>query len=230
MKLYFSILTFFIFFGVFAQEEMAVKKPVLDSLYREDQFYINFTFNKLQNLNGLRQNKFSSGFSIGFLRDMPINKKRTFAIAVGLGYSLNVLNDNLYISKPNGVIYNYEFIPADVYYSKNKLSLHYVDLPLEIRWRTSNPESHIFWRIYTGFKLSYLVSDQYKFVNDVQKIVYKNNPDFNTLQYSCYLAAGRNTWNGYLYYGLNPIFKSAVINGENIKMSTINFGLQFYIL
>jgi hypothetical protein len=91
MKLYFSILIFFVFFGAFAQEESVVTKPVLDSLYREDQFYINFTFNKLQNLSGLRQNKFSSGFSIGFLRDMPVNKNRTFAVAVGLGYSLNVL-------------------------------------------------------------------------------------------------------------------------------------------
>jgi len=231
MKLYFSLLTFFVFFCAIAQDELVVKKPFLDSLYREDQFYLNFTFNKLQNLKGLRQNKFSSGFSVGFLRDMPLNKSRTFALALGLGYSLNIINDNLYISKPyGGEINNYEFISSDVYYDKNKLSLHYIDLPLEIRWRSSTPESHIFWRIYTGFKLSYLVSDQYKFVNDIQTIIYKNNPDFNKMQYGCYLAAGRNTWNTYVYYGLNPIFKSAFINGENIKMNTINLGLQFYIL
>ena len=210
---------------------MVEKTPIVDSLYREDQFYLNFTFNKLQNLKGLNQNKFSSGFSIGFLRDMPVNKKRTYAIAIGLGYSLNVLNDNLYISKSySNDTYVYQFISSDAYYTKNKLSLQYIDLPLELRWRASKADSHIFWRIYTGFKLSYLISDRYKFVNDVQSIIYKNNPDFNKVQYGCYLAAGRNTWNAYVYYGLNPVFKSAEINGENIKMNTFNVGLQFYIL
>jgi Outer membrane protein beta-barrel domain len=231
MRFYFPILTLFVFFGAFAQEEVVEKKAVVDSLYREDQFYLNFTYNKLQNLKGLRQNKFSSGFSIGFLRDMPINKNRTFAVAVGLGYSLNILNDNLYISKPyGGETYNYQFISSDVYYDKNKLSLHYIDLPIEFRWRASTPESHIFWRLYTGFKMSYLVNDRYKFANDIQTVIYKGNTDFNKLQYGCYLAAGWNTWNFYAYYGLSPIFKSAVINGESTKMNTFNIGLQFYIL
>jgi hypothetical protein len=218
------------FCGAYAQDEVVEKKAVVDSLYREDQFYMNFTYNNLQNLNGLNQNKFSSGFTVGFLRDMPVNKSRTYAIAVGLGYSLNVLNGNLYISKPDGEKYNYGFISSDVYYSKNKLSLHYIDLPIELRWRASTPDSHKFWRIYTGFKLSYLINDRYKFQNDIQTVIYKGNPDFNKLQYGCYIASGWNTWNFYAYYGLSPIFKSAEINGEKIKMNTINVGLQFYIL
>jgi hypothetical protein len=232
MKSYFSILTFFIFFGVFAQEEVLEKKAVLDSLYREDQFYINFTTNKFQNLTGLNQSKFSPGFCIGFLRDMPVNKNRTFAIAAGLGYSLNVYNNNLLIYSNEGTTSNiYSFFTTNGSYSKNKLSLQYIDLPIEIRWRSSTPEVYSFWRIYCGFKISYLIANSYKLESDTQSVIYRSNADLNKFQYGCYIAAGRNTWNIYAYYGLNPVFNSAyLIGGEKINMNTFNLGLQFYIL
>ena len=53
----------------------------VDSLYREDQFYVGVTYNVLTNLpTGIGQNGFSSEISVGFLRDMPINKNRTYAL------------------------------------------------------------------------------------------------------------------------------------------------------
>jgi hypothetical protein len=108
--------------------------------------------------------------------------------------------------------------------------LHYIDLPLETRWRTSTPDSHQFWRIYSGFKFSYLISDRNKYVTDGVATINKSNPDFNKLVYGCYLAAGFNTWNLYAYYGLKSIFKSGEINGEKINTTSFNIGLQFYIL
>lgn len=225
-----KVVIVFLFFGlsVFAQEK-TIDFDAVDSLYREDQFYVGLTYNKLQNTpKGLSQNKFSSGFSFGFLRDMPINKARTWAIAAGLGYSLNIYNDNLFITSQNNEI-NYQIDP-ELNYSKNKLSLHYIDLPIEVRWRASTPESHKFWRIYTGLKVSYLFYDQYKFVGSGTTLKISSNDDFNKLHYGVYVAAGWNTWNFYAYYGLNPLFKSATIDGEKIKMQTLNIGLMFYIL
>jgi len=226
------ILLFFLsIFGAFAQEKTAPTKPV-DSLYREDQFYINFTYNQLQNFKGLSQTKFSPGICLGFLRDMPINKSRTVAIATGLGYSLNIYNNNLQLTtntSNTSSAYNYTLL-STTDYSKNRFMLHYIDLPLETRWRTSTPDSHQFWRIYSGFKFSYLISDRNKYVTDGVATINKSNPDFNKLVYGCYLAAGFNTWNLYAYYGLKSIFKSGEINGEKINTTSFNIGLQFYIL
>lgn len=232
MRFLSSIIIFLFALSVFAQEK-TIDFDAPDSLYREDQFYIGLTYNKLQNTpDDLRQNKFSSGFSLGFLRDMPINKSRTWAIAAGLGYSLNVFNDNLLINQPtvtpsNDNTYSFD---SELIYSKNKMSLHYVDLPIEIRWRTSTPENHRFWRIYTGFKVSYLFYDAYKFVGQNATIKVSGNNDFNKLIYGTYVSMGWNTWNFYAYYGLNPIFKSAKVNGESIDMKSLNLGLMFYIL
>lgn len=236
MKFLIKIFILFSFFSVFAQD---IKKDSVvvkvDSLYREDQFYFNFSYGNLQKIpKDLNQIKFSPAISVGFLRDFPLNKNRTFALAIGLGYAATTYNHNLYQYKSVDVSGNetreYEILSEDIFYQKNKQSLHYLEIPFEIRWRNSTFASHKFWRIYTGFKVSYLFFDKYKFVNDIQTIVIKNNPDFNKLQYGCYITAGWTTWNAYVYYGLNSIFKSAKIDGQDIKMNTLNIGLQFYIL
>jgi len=234
MRLYFSLLTLFVFFGAFAQDEVVEKKPVADSLYREDQFYLNLSFNNIQNSpRGLNQKKISPSFSVGVLRDMPLNKKRTFAIAAGLGYTLNVINENLYIydtSTTNTPVYAYQIFSHDAYFTANKVTLQYLDLPIEVRWRNSTYDSHKFWRIYTGFKLGYLISDKYKFTNDLGTTIIKRNTDLNKLQYGCYISSGWNGINVYVYYGLNPIFKSSEVNGQANKMNNFNLGFQFYIL
>jgi len=236
MRQFAFILFFLAAVPVFAQDTLALPKPTtpdftaLDSLYREDQFYVGFTYDILQNRPaGIGQNKFSSGYTFGFLRDMPINKKRTWAIAAGLGYSIDNYNHDLYITNFDGD-YQYSEIPSDVAYDKNKLILNFVELPVEIRWRTSTPESHKFWRIYTGFKLSYLVFSKYKFKGDTGKFSINNNQDLAKWQYGAYIATGYNTWNVNIYYGFSPIFKSASVNGEKIDMRTLNIGLMFYIL
>ena len=235
MRNYLFILIFFTALGTYAQQEEVVKKDeidfdAVDSLYREDQFYFNITYNALQKRPvGIKQNKLSPGIALGFLRDMPINKKRTFAFAAGLGYSLSVYNQNLGISETGGA-YTYQVPDENTSFSKNKLSLHTVDLPIEFRWRDSTPESHVFWRIYTGVKLSYLFYDQYKSETSTGTVKISNNKDLNQFHYGVYIAAGWNTWNFYAYYGLNPLFKDAKIGTQSIDMNTTNFGLMFYIL
>ena len=68
----------------------------LDSLYREDQFYMSVTYNSLINLpDKVSQNSFSTGIHLGVIRDFPINKRRNLALALGLGYSFNSFNQNI---------------------------------------------------------------------------------------------------------------------------------------
>lgn len=234
MRLYLFIITFLSTLVIFSQEKEVkteLEFDAVDSLYREDQFYINITYNALQKRpDGVTQNKLSPGFSVGFLRDMPINEKRTFAIAGGLGYSIAVYNQNLGIREVAG-INNYQVFDSNISFSKNKLSLHFVDLPIEFRWRDSTPDSHIFWRVYSGVKFSYLFYDQYKSAASIGDFKQSNNKDLNQFHYGVYVALGWNTWNFYAYYGLNPLFKSnAKIDNESIDMNTANFGLMFYIL
>jgi len=201
----------------------------IDSLYREDQFYFSTTYNIFSKKpSGVSQNSFSVGLSTGFLRDFPINKKRTIAIAPGLGFSYNNYKQNLVISEIGNTT-NYSLIASDVALDKNKLSFLSVDVPLELRWRTSTFESHKFWRIYTGLKASYVIMSRSKYIADNGNYTVLNNPDINKFQYGVYLSAGYNTWNLYTYYGLNSIFNKDVLS-PNGNFKTLNIGLMFYIL
>ncbi|CAM4033269.1 porin family protein [Flavobacterium antarcticum] len=201
----------------------------VDSLYREDQFYVGINYNLLTNVpKGVRQNGFSSGISAGFLRDMPLNEKRTFAIAVGAGLSYANYRQNLVINEEFGTK-NYEIVD-DADLSKGKIEQFFIDVPIEFRWRNSTPTSYKFWRIYTGFKVQYAIYDRSKHEGIGFSYSVTNNKDLNKLQFGPYIAVGFNTWNFQAYYGLNPMFKNVTVNNESLKMKTLNLGLMFYIL
>lgn len=223
-----KIVLLFSCFSVFSQEEPNFS--AVDSLYREDQFYAGITYNILRNKPvGVSQNSFSTGLTLGFLRDFPINKKRTFAIAPGLGFSYNNYKENLIVDNVNVAI-NYSTIESGTLYNKNKLALYYVDLPIEFRWRTSTFESHKFYRIYTGVKFSYLLLSQSIYTDQIQSFKINNNPDLNKLQYGAYISTGYNSWNLYAYYGFQKLFKNGNLNTNPLGMNTLNVGLMFYIL
>lgn len=233
MRLFLGCFLFFLVHPVFSQEKANTEnapKVKIDSLYREDQFYFSFTLNTLQNKPaGLTQDKFSSGFSAGFLRDMPINKKRTFAIAPGLGLTYNNYHQNLKIEETNQIP-TYTIIGPEISYNKNRFTQFSVDLPVEFRWRSSTFESHKFWRIYGGFKTSYLIYDKSVYQDAQGKIVVANNKDFAKFKYGAYFASGYNSINVYVYYGLNSLFNSAKTSTESIDMNSLNIGIIFYIL
>ncbi|MEG0850122.1 porin family protein [Flavobacterium plurextorum] len=234
MRLLFSCLFLVSFFSVFAQNEVKpeVKPEVkIDSLYREDQFYFSVTYNMFTDTpQRFKQNKFSLGLSGGFLRDMPINKTRTIAIAAGLGFSYQNYYQNLGVSRDGSgaIVYNVSNYGEIV---SNRYKQYSFDLPIEFRWRNSTYESTKFWRIYAGMKFSYVFSNS-SILNDGEETYkVKNNIAINKFQYGPYLSAGYNTWNLYVYYGLSPLFDSVTtLTGEKVNLKTLNAGLIFYIL
>lgn len=214
--------------------EFAIEKKDNDTLiksndlyYREDQFYFGITYNLLQNrTEGISQNAFSAGINMGFLRDIPLNKKRNVAIAIGAGYSFSNYRTNLHIAKMDkNIVYQ---VAED--FDKSKLSLHYLEVPVEFRWRTSTPKNTQFWRIYTGFKMSYMTFNRSKITGNFSPETVRNNPDFQKFMYSLYLSIGHGTLNFYASYTLNPLFEKAYINEKPIEMTSLNLGLIFYVL
>lgn len=230
MKIKIALIFYFICQCVFGQQ--AVDTTKIDTRYREDQFYISFTYNLLNDLpDGLAQSGFSSGIHLGFIRDMPINKERNIAFGFGLGISSNSYNQNMLILKENGT-FNYSIIDeSETSFTKNKFSTYLVEIPLEFRWRTSNATEYKFWRIYPGFKFGYVFANSSKFIGSDSDKKHSKNPDFNAMQYGLTLSTGYDTWNIHFYYALNPIFNGdARLDTKSIDISSIKIGLNFYIL
>jgi hypothetical protein len=204
-------------FFCFSQE---IKPIEIDSLYREDQFYASLSYNLIQNRpDGFKQFSFSPGITFGILRDVPISKNRHWAIAPGIGYSYN--NIKQFINSEEIVGATENTTSENI---RTIITTHSVDLPLEIRWRNSTQNSHSFWRIYTGIKTSYIFNSKLKLESTTESSKESISDEINRWQYGAYISVGFNTWNPYIYYGLNPIFK------EGSKMSNFNVGFIFYIL
>lgn len=204
-------------FFCFSQE---IKPIEIDSLYREDQFYASLSYNLIQNRpDGFKQFSFSPGISFGILRDIPISKNRHWAIAPGIGYSYNNIKQFINSEEIVGATEN-----TSSENIRTTITSHSVDFPLELRWRNSTPSSHSFWRIYTGLKTSYVFNSKLKLETTTESSKESISDEINRWQYGAYISVGFNTWNPYIYYGLNPIFK------EGSKMSNFNVGFIFYIL
>ncbi|MAP55623.1 porin family protein [Altibacter sp.] len=222
-------LTFFALTKGIAQDTL-VKK--VDSLYREDQFYLGITYNFLSavpddvSIRGL-----SGGLHFGYLRDMPVNKRRNVAVAIGAGLAFDRFGQTLFIGELESEETLFVVLNDEVDFDSNRLSMATIEAPVEFRWRTSTPEIYKFWRIHAGFRVGYTYWYRSTFKQPENEVIQTDIPQFQRIRLGATLSFGYNTFNFYGYYNLAPFFKDAVTtDGEPFDFSTIKIGLMFYIL
>jgi len=227
MKRYILFLILGFTINLCAQENAEVE----DLKYLEDQFYLGITYNIILNKpSGVTQGNFSYGLNGGFIKDIPLNRRRNVAIGLGLGYAYNNYYTNLFVNETeNGL--EYTVLDSDVSYKRNKLDTNVIEMPIEFRWRTSTPSDYKFWRVYAGMKLGYVVGSRSKFVSNTAKISF-NNTDVREFRYGVMLNFGYSTFNVHAYYALSNLFNDNVstVEGESIEFRPLRIGIIFYIL
>lgn len=225
------LLLLFLPLFAFPQETMVPPQSV-DSLYREDQIYFGLTVNFLnERPKGVVTESFVGGLSFGFLRDMPINKRRNVAIAAGLGYAYNNYGHNLFVGTDENNNSAFIVLDNNFDFNKNRFETHEIELPVEFRWRTSTPTEYRFWRVYGGVKLGYAFYFKSVYREDGMKVRNRKIDEFERLRYTAFLNFGYNTINFQVQYNINSFFdKDAQINGESINMTAIKLGIMFYFL
>ena len=212
------IFLFFSLFG-FSQEEF--------QKYREDQIYFSVFYNSLgSELDNFKENKFSSSFNLGFIRDIPISKSGKFALGLGIGYGKNSFNNNLKLSSNDKS--SYELLSNRDAPTKNIFNFSEIQFPIEIRWRNSSSSNYKFWRIYAGLKYSKVLQSSFKYDSSQENYKIINLP-INLDQLGLTLNIGYNTWNIGLYKSLRPFFNK---NIESLpqELEQFKLGLIFYIL
>ncbi|MDP2542375.1 hypothetical protein CSC81_10625 [Tenacibaculum discolor] len=219
------ILSFFVFFlplNIFSQKDSLQ----LGDKYWEDQLYIDITYNLLQDQpEEIGRTGFSYGLAAGYMKDIPFNSKGKTAIAFGLGYSYDSFNHGLKVL--DGSVKEFETDP-DI--TSNKIKLHNLEMPIQFRWRSSDAHTYSFWRFYAGIKISYNISNSFRYDLPTGKVSFSNAEKYNKWQTGLTLSAGYGTFNFHVYYGLSPMFKDVSLNGKPINSKIVKLGLSFYLL
>ncbi|MEE9406757.1 MAG: porin family protein [Polaribacter sp.] len=223
-KAFKTLFLFFITLNTFSQKETLE----LGDRYADDQIYASVSFAQFTDQPSLIiKSSFSYGISAGFMKDFILNKQGSFSIAGGIGYGFDLFNHKLKVEELNNVT----TFSSDATISANIFKSHNIEFPLEIRWRTSTANRYSFWRVYTGIKFMYNLSNKFQFEdNNGNAFQYSNITEYNKLQYGLTISAGYDEFNINIFYGLTSIFKDAALNAESINTKILKFGLIFYIL
>ena len=218
----------FLFFITCSLTSVAQKDSLqLGDRYAEDQLYMIVSYNQLFNQPAMvKGSGFSYGLSTGFMKDLILNKQGSISMALGVGYNFDLLNHGLTISEENNNI----TFQVDNSGATNKLLLHNLEFPFELRWRGSDAQTYKFWRVYMGVKASYNLSNNFKFTNETNSFSFSNVSNYNTWQYGLTLSVGYDVFTAHVYYGLNPILKDTSLGTADISSKIMRIGLIFYLL
>ena len=140
------------------------RRPFLqERMHPDDRFMVTLFTDVWQDLPGdMDLKSIQRGISISAFQDMPLGRTN-FSLAAGLEFtSHNLYSDHRYLYHPKEN--KFEFYPIDKAheYDKNKLSLNYLEIPVQFRYRSRElPRT---FRLYAGMKAGRLINAHTKFV------------------------------------------------------------------
>jgi hypothetical protein len=219
MRLYLYFLTsLLVVQSLFAQDSLLVGRK-----YFEDQIYIGAQYNTLLNKpEEFYQVGISTGFHVGFIKDIPLNKNGTVALGFGVGYAYNKYKQNYRIP---------EFVFEDLLATdNNSFTTHAVEIPFSIRLRKSKATVKPFVRAYFGVKASYLFASKSKYFIVGNRAETNSLNLLNPFQFGPQISIGYGNLNVYAYLGTTNLFRNipeTAIGTNHLKV--LKMGLQFYI-
>ncbi len=222
-----------------AQDSTAAATPVENSdaetpkgnQKRQDLFYFDLNWDRLLGLDqSIDQRWFGRGLAFGGMYEVPFNKGGNFSFGIGVGFASHNYYTNAVVTRFDsaGVNYSQFSVVGDTIKDRGKLSLNYVDLPLELRFRTNPNKKGYQWKLAIGAKLGYLVNAHEKIIDkDKIKVKVYDYPNVTQWRYGVTgrIGYGKVMLSG--FYSLSPLFEDGTstqtINQFSLGISIMPF-------
>lgn len=180
----------------------------------------------------------SKTVSLTYYYDLPIgNNGFTFTPGIGLGLERYSLENNFTLTSSVDANSNRTIMATDlntlisnpISFDKSKLAMHYLDIPLELRYYKSKNQYNRGFRVALGVKVGVLYSSfvKYKFEDaggDNRTVKDRQDLGLNRFRYG---VQGRVGWGGislFGFYELSDKWDIAPAGGANTK--TLTFGIS----
>lgn len=174
----------------------------------------------------------SEGFGLYFMGDTRLIGQR-ISVAAGLGAGATNIHSDAWLAEDslrNTVLLP---VPNTISYKKNKLTLAFLEIPVEIRLRTNKNTKGNFFSIAAGFRAGYLVNSHTKYKGkdpsgNGDNIKVKSHDVRNILPYRYGVTAriGYAGLNLFGYYGLTEVFEP----GNGPPVTPVSIGLMITML
>jgi hypothetical protein len=219
-------------FSILAQDLPDITKTVGKS-DNQERFMIQLTFdNWLDAPDSIEIGAGSRGFNLYTMFDLTLTNNLSFAPGIGIGVS-NIQHDAFFTedSARNTVLVP---IPSGIDYKKNKVTTAFLDIPVELRFRSNPNAKKKTFNVAVGFKAGYLINSHTKYKGDdlfpgsTDKVKVKSHDLRNVLKYR-YGVTGRIGYGGtnlLVYYGLSEFFE----DGQGPAVTPFSIGFSFNML
>jgi len=221
-----------IIFSITAQETAdATSEPATEVKPKSksaDKFMFTYTFDNVfhQETNGFATRWSSRGVGLHFMYDVPF-KSSGFSVAPGLGFShASYYHNSFMVEDADGTRFEpiADFKDNDDY-KRHKLAVNFIELPVELRFRTKPNKSGSMWKVAAGFKAGFrltAVNKEVRKENDYyKKFKTKGYRDVNQVRVGPTLRFGYGAFNLFAFYSITGLFKNSV----NIDMTPFSIGV-----
>jgi hypothetical protein len=226
MKKFVAVILVVISFSAFAQVDTA--KASFSKRYTKfskDRIAIDLNgTNWIHKIPGLNIKWYSRGINIYFNYDFQI-KKSFFSIAPGIGVSCSNIYHRSEMTDSTGPGIQFKPLANPDNYKVNKLSLTYIDIPIEFRFRTKPDRLDNSWKFVAGFKAGIRVDGHTKTSTKTPKEIVKLKPfpDLNLFHAGPFIRIGYSSFNLTAYYGILGVFK----NNRGPQANEFSVGISF---
>ena len=176
---------------------------------------IDFGFNNLIDSKDPYRLKFlgSRGLNIYYMYQLRIGYFFSINPGVGLGFdNYSFQNENLRLYPWNGTLVTVLDSTDKINYFKSKLSTTYLDVPLEIRFKSSQNDKKAF-HLALGGKVGFLVNSKSKYKFEENNITIKqkqiSNLYVNPIRYGVTGRIGYGLFQVFAHYSLTPLFQKS---------------------
>lgn len=213
--------------SIYAQDTPVEESEPQKKSPAKDRLMIGMTLDNWLNAPSYIKNKiYSPGFNAAVMYDLPFGKS-TFSLAGGVGFSSFNAHSNgrlFYVLDSTGTVAetNLVEIPDSVDFKKNKLSLNFVEIPVELRFRSKPDKSFRRFTVSAGFKIGILVQSHTKYKDDGIKLKTYYIPNLENFRYGPTFRIGYGKVSLFGFYSLTNVFK----DGKGTELTPISAGIM----
>lgn len=190
-----------------AQASDPAKKP------HQDLLLIDLNWDRLVGLQPpMKEKWYGRGINVSLMYDYPFNKNGNVSGAIGAGFS----SHNYYY---NGTVQRFDvdgksysgFTPVpDTLRDRGKISVNYVDVPIEIRFRSNKNSKGYRWKGAVGGRVGYLIQAHEKTIDpDGIKLKTYDYPHISKIRYGVTARVGYGSIMLYGFYSLSTFFEQS---------------------